>query len=186
MFEAQGYHETTVPNIAVRARVPVGSVYEYFMDKTALYLAVLDKQWDEFISGMHEALASTTDAAQRLRAVVEEYFVQVERRNTTLLFDRQVSDVAEVRERLDRFTSEWADVIKDVVATDHDLSDEASKLVAVGVAGATQAVGRSWLSDEACVPRSEIVRTVMDLVLHGIVSWTPPNTPPSQSPPSPH
>ena len=47
-FGEQGYKRTTIKTIADRAGVAPGSIYTYFHDKDALFMAAISEIWDRF------------------------------------------------------------------------------------------------------------------------------------------
>lgn len=72
-FGRQGYHATTIRDIARAAGVSVGLIYQYFGDKEdVLFLAVLDVL-ESYRDRIPRAAASVTNPLARFRAAVLEY-----------------------------------------------------------------------------------------------------------------
>jgi len=70
-----GMRDTTVPDVAARARMAVGSINQYFASKELLLTAALRALSEQFEAAWREALdAAGPDPASRLRAFVECYF----------------------------------------------------------------------------------------------------------------
>src|SRR4051812_49467796 len=78
VFVARGYHAAGMDEIADRAGVSKPVLYQHFSSKLELYLAVLQRHVDNLVSGVRQALRTTTDNRQRLRAAVEAFFDFVE------------------------------------------------------------------------------------------------------------
>lgn len=71
VMAAQGYHGTSVRDIAAAAGTSPGLLYQYFDSKAALLETMLDRGMDVLIAATEEALdAAGADPAARLRAVV--------------------------------------------------------------------------------------------------------------------
>ena len=67
VFVRHGYERATVEQIATRARVSKGTAYNYFADKRALYLAVVDANVEDFF----RLIATATDPDDTPRENVE-------------------------------------------------------------------------------------------------------------------
>ena len=70
VFVDRGYHAAGMDEIADRAGVSKPVLYQHFSSKLELYLAVLQRHVDNLVSGVRQALRTTTDNRQRLRAAV--------------------------------------------------------------------------------------------------------------------
>ncbi|HTO52797.1 MAG TPA: helix-turn-helix domain-containing protein [Myxococcota bacterium] len=68
-FAKRGYHETSVDDIAARARLSKGAVYWHFSGKRALFLALLDRALEH-----DRELARAARAAPDWRAALHEMF----------------------------------------------------------------------------------------------------------------
>ena len=78
VFVDRGYHAAGMDEIADRAGVSKPVLYQHFSSKLELYLAVLQRHVDNLVSGVRQALRTTTDNRQRLRAAVQAFFEFVE------------------------------------------------------------------------------------------------------------
>ncbi|MGC2518317.1 MAG: TetR family transcriptional regulator [Burkholderiales bacterium] len=73
LFGRQGYHATTISDIAGRAGISVGLIYQYFGDKEdVLFLAVLEVL-ESYFERIPRAAAGGRDPLQRFRAAVHAY-----------------------------------------------------------------------------------------------------------------
>ncbi|MFO0689618.1 MAG: TetR/AcrR family transcriptional regulator [Myxococcota bacterium] len=78
-FERHGFEETTTSMIAARAGVAVGTVYNYFRDKRALILELLEETQRELaepvIAGLDPARwRGRTDPREHVRALIDAVF----------------------------------------------------------------------------------------------------------------
>lgn len=71
VMAAQGYHGTSVRDIAAAAGTSPGLLYQYFASKAALLETLLDRGMDVLVAATEEALDTAgDDPADRLRAAV--------------------------------------------------------------------------------------------------------------------
>jgi AcrR family transcriptional regulator len=61
VFAEQGLHAARMDDIAERAGVAVGTLYNYFADRKTLLSALIDSRRDELIQRIDESLALTAD-----------------------------------------------------------------------------------------------------------------------------
>lgn len=83
LFSAQGYHATSLDQIAERARLTKGAVYHHFTNKAELLASVYEALAEELQARIEERITRTTDPAQKAMAAI------------TLLLD--AADEADVR-----------------------------------------------------------------------------------------
>jgi AcrR family transcriptional regulator len=70
VFAVRGFHRTTVRDVAKAAGVADGTIYNYFENKTALLLGILDRLNDAERRAIESAQAQATD----LRSFTQYYF----------------------------------------------------------------------------------------------------------------
>jgi AcrR family transcriptional regulator len=73
LFSKRGYHATTVKDIAGRAGVSTGLVYQYFGDKEDILFLALQAVLDTYKERIPRAIEGTEDPLQRFRAAVHAY-----------------------------------------------------------------------------------------------------------------
>ncbi|GAA0926793.1 TetR/AcrR family transcriptional regulator [Streptomyces thermoalcalitolerans] len=170
---AQGYHAAAMDDIAERAGVSKPVLYQHFPGKLDLYLALLDQHCEALIQAVRNALASTTDNKQRVRATMDAYFAYVEDDGGAfrLVFESDLTNEPAVRERVDKVTNECAEAICDVIEEDTGLSRAESMLLASGLGGLAQVVARSWLHSDRKVPREQAVQLLTSLAWRGIAGF---------------
>ena len=69
LYHHQGFHRTTLADVAMKAQVPVGSIYYYYRSKEALALAVIQGHAED-IRGRFAEWDELHDPRQRLTALL--------------------------------------------------------------------------------------------------------------------
>ncbi|HYJ77040.1 MAG TPA: TetR/AcrR family transcriptional regulator [Actinomycetes bacterium] len=170
VFVAQGYHAAAMDDIADRAGVSKPVLYQHFPGKLELYLALLEEHADAMVAAVREALASTTDNKQRVAATIEAYFRFVDEDGGAfrLVFESDLTNQPEVRERVEGTTLACAELISQVINEDTGLPGEQSRLLAVGLVGMAQVTARYWLADGGSIPRDAASRLLASLSWRGL------------------
>ncbi len=72
-FSERGYHSTTIRDVAERADVSIGLIYQYVGDKEDLLFMALQAVLDAYMRQIPKALAGRTEPLQRFCAAVRAY-----------------------------------------------------------------------------------------------------------------
>jgi AcrR family transcriptional regulator len=170
VFVAQGYHAAAMDDIAERAGVSKPVLYQHFPGKLDLYLALLDQHAEALVEAVRVALAATTDNKARVAGTIAAYFRFVDEDGGAfrLVFESDLTNQPEVRERVDGVTAACADAISGVIRDDAGLPHEQAKLLAVGLTGMAQVSARYWLATEGSIPREAAARLLASLSWRGI------------------
>lgn len=72
VFATKGYHEATMQDIAREAQYAAGTIYLYFKDKEALYLALLEKKIQHFIASIKGKVKQAEGINEKIRVLVYE------------------------------------------------------------------------------------------------------------------
>ncbi|MEZ5115121.1 MAG: TetR/AcrR family transcriptional regulator [Candidatus Nanopelagicales bacterium] len=185
VFVEQGYHAAAMDDIAVRAGVSKPVLYQHFPGKRELYLALLDQGAGSLLTAVREALESTTDNKERVRATVKAYFdfVGDNDRAFRLVFESDLVNEPAVRERVERLDDDCAALVSAVISEDTGLSHDEAMLLATGLIGAAQTAARRWLREEGRVPRDAAAMLLASLSWRGIRGF-PMSHPPAGGPAS--
>ena len=123
-FEARGYDETTTAEIARRAGLAVGSVYDYFQDKRAILLEILHDDVEEVTDLVVEGLAPEewegADPREGVRKLLELAFRSRQLRPgmQRILWERFFRD-DEVRAAMERIEERVRGAIRDLLQVLH-------------------------------------------------------------------
>ncbi|MBS4101656.1 TetR/AcrR family transcriptional regulator [Tsukamurella paurometabola] len=169
VFVDLGYHSAGMDEIAVRAGVSKPVLYQHFPGKLELYVAVLNSHSEALVTGVREALSSSTDNHERVIGAVRSFFDFVDRDSMgyKLIFE---SDVLEpvVQERVEGAVDACIDAVYDLVSEDSGLDPYRARMLAVGLVGASQVSARYWLYADRPIPKEEAVATTVELLWGGL------------------
>jgi AcrR family transcriptional regulator len=173
VFVARGYHAAAMDEIAERAGVSKPVLYQHFPGKLELYLALLDESVAELIAVVSAALASTTDNSQRVPATFRAFFDYVSGAGEAfrLVFESDLSNEPAVRERIDRASSDCAEMVSELIREDAGVSDEQAVLLGMALVGMAQVTARYWLSGERAIGQDTAESMLARLAWRGISGW---------------
>lgn len=170
VFVARGYHSAGMDEIADRAGVSKPVLYQHFPGKLDLYLDLLHSYVDVLVSGVREALDSTGDNKQRVRAAVGAYFDFIDDagQGYRLVFESDLLGEPSVQERVNRALELCIDAVAEAVIDDAGLDPARARMFAVGLVGASQVSARYWLNHDRPVGKDEAVEITSSLAWRGI------------------
>ncbi len=73
VFASRGYHGARIQDIAKKARVADGTIYNYFKNKDDLLVCLFEDRMDRFISILSEAVSHHESAMERLAVFFDTY-----------------------------------------------------------------------------------------------------------------
>jgi TetR/AcrR family fatty acid metabolism transcriptional regulator len=98
VLEEKGYHETTMDEIAVRAGVAKGTLYQHFPSKDELIVALFERHLDRFEQAVAQAATAATTARGKLERILQ--YVYLERSGLHAQLLQIISYGGEMREAL--------------------------------------------------------------------------------------
>ncbi|EFV91892.1 MAG: TetR/AcrR family transcriptional regulator [Dietzia sp.] len=169
VFVEQGFHASGMDDIAVLAGVSKPVLYQHFDSKRDLYIEVLRHHVDALLGRIRAALDSTSDNRRRVEAAVDTFFAYADNdtRGFRLVFYSESGD-EDVRRELDRATEGCIDAVHDLVRGDSGLDVHRSRLLAVGLVGASRVSAGHWLDAGRPIPREDAVSTTVTLCWGGL------------------
>lgn len=70
IFARKGYHGTTIGEVAAASEFSVGSIYQYFPSKEALYDSLIQDRFRTFLAGLRDLLRGNAAPPQQLKKVI--------------------------------------------------------------------------------------------------------------------
>lgn len=173
VFVARGYHAAAMDEIAERAGVSKPVLYQHFPGKLELYLALLEQHAEALVAKQREALESTGDNRQRVLASMQGYydFVAGEGEAYRLVFESDLRNLPEVREKVEQTTAQCAELIGEVIRQDTSISEEEAHLLSIGLVGMAETSARYWLTSSGTIPKDAAEQLIARLAWRGISGW---------------
>lgn len=170
VFVDRGYHATGMDEIADRAGVSKPVLYQHFSSKLDLYLAVLQLHVDTLLSRVRQALRTTTDNRQRLRAAVQAFFdfIEHDSQGYRLIFENDFVSEPQVAAQVKVATEACTDAVFDLISRDSGLEPHRARIIAVGLVGISVDCARYWLNAERPISKEDAVEATVQFAWGGL------------------
>ena len=115
LFHKRHYHEVRMDDVAADAGVAKGTLYRYFQDKEALYLALILSSMNRFVADIAPMMADDEPADERLRAYIRRsiafcerfpYFIDLVQRVEGTSSPERLAPLQEGRQRILRIVAD--------------------------------------------------------------------------------
>ncbi|MCK8823592.1 TetR/AcrR family transcriptional regulator [Fuchsiella alkaliacetigena] len=118
LFSEQGYHETSVSEIAQRAEVAKGTVYWYFESKEQLFQEIMLSGLDNLYNRIAEQVTTVGGAVEKLEIVVE-LFLDFFEQNQELarMYNESTNTVSQrFKEQMHLIRENYLDLISQIIS----------------------------------------------------------------------
>jgi len=176
VFGASGFHAVSMETVAKEAGVTKPILYDHFLSKKELYLALIDADLAVLHQEVRKALAAPTGNRERIRASFEAYFdfVDEHAEGFRLLMQETVGADDDFRTRVaqvrDQILSEVADLI--VRESRGRLDRDHAEIIALALIGMVETVAQRDPGGPSA-KRREAVDLLVRLAWRGITELTP-------------
>ena len=183
VFAADGYHETTMDDVAAAAGVTKPVLYQHFPSKRDLFLELLGDVGRRLAEMVTAATADTASPHDQVRHGFRAYFEFVAREGSSfrLLFGDGVRVDPEFARVVGGVEREIAGIIAALITTD-GLDDSDRLVLAHGILGMAEATGRHWYASGQPGDPSDLAERVSDLAWSGLRGHPRPDQPADDSP----
>jgi AcrR family transcriptional regulator len=170
LFVERGYHAAGMDEIAERAGVSKPVLYQHFASKLELYLAVLARHVENLVSGVRQALRTTTDNRQRVRAAVAAFFDFIEHdgQGYRLIFENDYVNEPQVAAQVKVATEACTDAVFDLISHDSGLDPHRARMIAVGLVSISVDSARYWLNNDRPIGRDDAVEGTVQFIWGGL------------------
>lgn len=170
VFVDRGYHAAGMDEIADRAGVSKPVLYQHFSSKLDLYLAVLQLHGDILVAGVRQALRTTTDNRQRLRAAVQAFFdfIEHDSQGYRLIFENDNATEPQVAAAVKMSIEACTDAVFDLISQDSGLDPHRARMVAVGLVGISVDCARYWLGADRPISKEDAVEGTVHFAWGGL------------------
>jgi AcrR family transcriptional regulator len=170
VFVERGYHAAGMDEIADRAGVSKPVLYQHFSSKLELYLAVLAKHVENLVSGVRQALRTTTDNRQRLRAAVQAFFdfIEHDSQGYRLIFENDYVTEPQVAAQVKVATEACTDAVADLISHDSGLEAHRARMIAVSLVAISVDSARYWLNNDRPISKDAAVEGTVQFAWGGL------------------
>jgi AcrR family transcriptional regulator len=168
VFAANGFHRTSMEEVAERAGVTKPVLYQHFGSKRELYLELLDDVGRQFLQHIMEAVASASGPHAQVEAGFTGYFRFVAEQPSAfrLFFGSGARRDEEFADAVRRVETTIAEAIAGLIEADIDADHR--RLLAHGLVGLAEGTGRHYLADGLDVDPDVVARRLADMVWAGL------------------
>src|SRR3954464_5012161 len=165
--------DVSMASIAAAAGITKPILYRHFNDKGGLFRALAERQTDELLSDVREAMLASGTPRQRTEATIDAYLAAIEKRPAVYRFvvDRAVAEEPSVAGEVAGFMQRLAGELAVVLETDLPLPKQRAQVGAHAIVGMVRSTGDWWL-DGKTVSRTQLVRELSDLLFGGLAAGT--------------
>ncbi|MDO9484899.1 MAG: TetR/AcrR family transcriptional regulator [Actinomycetota bacterium] len=189
LFAAKGFESVTVEEIAAKADVSKPVVYEHFGGKEGLYAVIVDREMNDLLLTISEALNPTDDTPMNARILLERAamalfdYIEADPDGFRIL----VRDAPTMRESDSptiamQHSPSFASVISDIAAhvqdllaaqfKAHKINTKLAPMYSQMLVGMVALTGQWWL-DERKPKKDEVVANVINLAWNGLGNMDP-------------
>jgi AcrR family transcriptional regulator len=173
VFAHQGFHATSMNDVAEAAGVTKPVLYQHFASKRDLYLALLDEVGGRLLRAIAEATAGTTDGKLRTEQGFAAYFrwVAEDHDSFLLLFGSGARRDEEFAEAVRRVEGQIADAVAPLITV--DVTAEHRRTIAYALVGLAEGASRELVQRRADFDPEVLARQVGDLAWAGLRALRP-------------
>ncbi len=172
MFESIGYVNTTMAQIAGRSEFGVGTIYQFFSSKQDLFVEVINRSLQYYISGLEQVLEEKKPLEDGLRAYMQYNLSWIEEHPEfhRLIYEVFYSPIPDITSRvLDQFKEihrRNIDFIRDIFShaeeANQSLDPEIMSLMLLGI---VHAISDNWFMGILNKRPTEYIDTIQKLIL---------------------
>jgi AcrR family transcriptional regulator len=168
-FAADGFHVTSMNDLAEAAGVTKPVLYQHFASKRELYLELLREVGGRLRDAITKATADAAGPRQQVEAGFAAYFrwVEANRGGFDILFAGETRRDAEFADEVRSVEAQIADGIAEQIVVD-GMSAERRMLLAYAIVGISEATCRHWLAHDLDLTPDELATQVADLAWAGL------------------
>jgi AcrR family transcriptional regulator len=173
----KGYHDTSMDEIAERAGVSKGTLYQHFSTKDDLFFALIEQTIARFEQLFEQVLASSGSAQSKLERILRAIYVEQDMLHLQFLqLLRRDEDLRkslnerkeQLRERRARIIKQITDIFEEGKAEGLFESAISTDLMLFTFLNLLTLKGHSWLFVQEQLAPEELIRQISRLFFNGI------------------
>jgi AcrR family transcriptional regulator len=173
LFDAAGYHNTGVADIAAAAGISKPTLYHYFAGKDEILFWIHEEYMDELIARQEKRAAITLSPGATILELIADMLEMTETRPGVRVFHEHLRELREdqqqlVREKRERYQNMVESVIRDGVSSGElrDLDPRLTTLALFGMANWAY----QWFRPDGPMRSREIAYFFWDVLLQGLAN----------------
>ncbi len=168
VFARNGFHSTSMNDVADAAGVTKPVLYQHFDSKQDLYLALLDEAGNRLRTAVSKAVAGAANGKEQTEMGFRAYFrwVADDHDAFLLLFGSRASRDEESTAAVRRITAETAHAIAPLIAA--DIEAEHQRTLAQGLVGLAEGVSRHLVERGKVFDPEVLAQQVADMAWAGL------------------
>ena len=169
VFAAQGFHGTSMSDIAVAAGVTKPVLYQHFGSKRQLYAELLTEVGEQLKEAIVKAVAEATSPRQMVENGFAAYFdfVNTNRDAFQLFYATSSWRDPEFSALVHKVENTLAEHVAGFIEIE-GLTDEQRRLLGHGIVGMVEGASTHWLLDQETADPAELTRQLADLAWRGL------------------
>ena len=169
VFAEQGYHHTSMNQVAEAAGVTKPVLYQHFRSKKALYRELLEEVSSRLEESIAKATAEARSPREQVHAGLSTYFrfITENRAAFTVLFGGGTARDGEFAESTRRVEQAITEAIPPLMEVD-GLDADARRLLAHGIVGLTEGTTRHWVASGYRPDAEELAARTAQLAWAGL------------------
>jgi AcrR family transcriptional regulator len=130
----------------------------------------LQRHVENLVSGVRQALRTTTDNRQRLRSAVQAFFdfIELDGQGYRLIFENDNITEPQVAAQVRVATESCIDAVFDLISADSGLDPHRARMVAVGLVGVSVDCARYWLDSDRPITKDDAVDGTVQFAWGGL------------------
>jgi len=170
VFARQGYHNTSMNDVAEAAGVTKPVLYQHFDSKRDLYLALLDEVGHRLLTRIAKATSEATDGRSQTEVGFRSYFhwVAEDHEAFLLLFGSGSRRDEEFAQAVRRVTDHVANAIAPLIAA--DIAPEHRRVLAHAIVGMAEGASRLLVDAGAAFDPDDLAEQIGALAWAGLRS----------------
>ncbi|MEE9417456.1 MAG: TetR/AcrR family transcriptional regulator [Acidimicrobiales bacterium] len=168
-FGTNGYHDTSMNQVAEAAGITKPVVYQHFESKHALYLALLVDIGERLRNAISEALAKADSPRELVEAGLSAFFefFGKEPHSFSVMFGDGVRSDSDFVNELEKVEES---IVENIVAVLNipEVDDDNLRVLAHGVVGLTEGIGRHWLERGFHLAPGDLAQQAAEMAYYGL------------------
>ncbi len=168
VFARQGYHATSMDNIALEAGVSKPILYQHFESKHELFTTIMDSSIEELAERLTTTLETVDSREDRVHQSFYGYFEFVkENRSAFIVMSRTSSELSDARTRWNRAVDTYVEIISESIRDRNNLGEVQAYVMGRAIAGMAEQASQVCI-DYDDVDVAEVARLTAKMAFEGL------------------